>query len=376
MTSGNQQMLDKMVLGLFQQKGSVFLTTLYCSLKFTWTEDVSTACTNGIYLKANPTWFAELSESMRITVLAHELWHVGFMHMLRQGDRDDMRWNQATDYAINLMLVDNGYAFENDPVTGLPLGLLDEQYRGMSAEQIYDRLVQDNSPVELPFGKDFTNDGDELQEQLSDAEKMQVMNIVLKAHTMSQMNNEAGSLPGEITQLLKGLLHPKLPWESLLRRWLNERSEMGYNWRRPNRRYQDMYLPSRGGEEGLDRLLWAFDVSGSVTDQQLEVFLSELRHAKELYQPEEMHVVTFDTEIRNRWDFLRDDAIDGIEITGRGGTDLGPVFELARKLRPTAMVIFSDMRVYIPDPIPGIAVLWVCMGNPDWTPPYGEVVHV
>ncbi|WP_312929039.1 DUF2201 family putative metallopeptidase, partial [Pseudescherichia sp.] len=76
----------------------------------------------------------KISKEMRVTLLAHEAWHVGLMHPLRRGNRDPEKWNAACDFAINIMLKDLGYHFDAN------LGLLDEQYRGMSAETIYDKL--------------------------------------------------------------------------------------------------------------------------------------------------------------------------------------------------------------------------------------------
>lgn len=380
-----QKALDKAVLGLFsQQYCSTFLTTIYCSLKFSWDEKIPTACTNGLYLRINPTWFLSLSEKMRITLLAHELWHIAYMHMARVGARQPLIWNMAGDYAINIMLKDHGYVFDTNPQTGKELGLIDPQYREMSAEQIYDELMANATQVDLPFGSDFSSDGGKDPQdspdghtELSAGEVADIMAVVVRATTMSQMNErEAGQLPGDFTEMLDQLLNPKLPWATLLNRWLTERSDEGYNWRVPNRRYQDIYLPSRGGQEGLAHLLWALDVSGSVTLHQLRTFNSELKGAKEAYSPERMTVVTFDTVIQNTWEFSNEDDISGLHITGRGGTLMEPVFELAKQLQPSAIVMYSDMDCRIPPQIPGIPVLWLCFDRPDWTPPYGDVIYV
>ncbi|MEO7082187.1 MAG: VWA-like domain-containing protein, partial [Flavobacteriales bacterium] len=278
-----------------------------------------------------------------------------------------------------LMLRDNGYVVPQDPATGRELWLIDEQYRDMSAEQIYERLVADAVKVNLPLGHDFTpgEPGEEDPVPMSIEDQAAIIAAVTRATTMSQMNQkEAGHLPGDFSEMMDHLLNPRLPWESMLSRWLTERSDQGYNWRIPNRRYQDMYLPSRGGQEGLAHLMWALDVSGSVTENQLRIFNSELKGAKEAYSPERMTVVTFDHEIQRTWEFTHEEDISGLHITGRGGTEMTEVFELARKTRPNAMVIFSDMYCSVPDHIPGIPVLWLCCDNASWIPPYGDVVYV
>lgn len=384
--SDKQKALDKAVLGLFRgddsgiTQPSTFLTTLYCGLKFSWDTTIPTACTNGLKLMINPDWFQTLSAPMRVTLLAHELWHVAFMHMTRVGDRNFKIWNMAADFAINLMLEDNGYTFDIDPLTGRKMGLIDEQYRDMSAEEIYEKLIDGATKVELPFGEDFSADGepgDDMPTPLTAEEESAIMATVTRANTLSQMNaKEAGSLPGNFSEMMDKLLNPKVRWESLLQRWLTERSDEGYNWRKPNRRYQDIYLPSRGGQEGLEHLLWALDVSGSVTQSQLRIFNSELKGAKDTHSPERMTVATFDHMLQKTWEFTGEDEIEGLHITGRGGTCLDELFDLARREHPTAMVIFSDMKCDIPDAIPGIPVLWLCYDNDSWSPPYGDVIHV
>ena len=59
--------------------------------------------------------------------------HPALHHHVRRSGRDPKRWNVACDYAINPLFVDAGLT--------LPEGvLLDNRFRGMSAEQIYNLL--------------------------------------------------------------------------------------------------------------------------------------------------------------------------------------------------------------------------------------------
>lgn len=379
-----QRMLDKMVLGLFQAKSSVFLSSLYCSMRFHWDTDIPTACTDGLDLRANPTWFESLSEAMRVTVLAHELWHVAYMHMMRIGTRDPQLWNMAADHAINLMLLNHGFHFDNFPAghlkAGERMGLADWQFDGMSAEEIYDRLLSQCSPIELPFGSDFQAppgpDGEETPGAPDPLVQAQVLAAVVRAQTMAEMSKQAGELPGDLKEMIQALLKPKLPWESLLHRWLTEKSEEGYRWERPHRRYEDMYLPSPGGQVGLSHIMWAIDTSFSMSPRNLQIINSEIVSAKEQFAPEQMTLVSFDTEIHDHWDITGDDELGTLTFGGRGGTDMHPVFELAQKEMPQALIMFSDMECQIPPEIVGVEVLWVCFDDPSWQPPYGSVVHV
>src|SRR3984957_16821619 len=89
-----------------------------------------------------------------IGLLAHEVMHPAMQHHTRRGDRDPGLWNDAADYAINPILAEAGFT--------LPGNLLnDPQYRGMTAEQIYDALNQPrNGGDEEEKGQDDNQTGD------------------------------------------------------------------------------------------------------------------------------------------------------------------------------------------------------------------------
>jgi predicted metal-dependent peptidase len=75
---------------------------------------------------------------------AHEIMHCALNHHTRHGKRDPKLWNMATDYVINLILVD-------PKIGAMPEGgLLEGLYRGMSAEKVYGVLsarVREGHPL-------------------------------------------------------------------------------------------------------------------------------------------------------------------------------------------------------------------------------------
>lgn len=367
-----EKAFNKAKLGLFRVKHSAFLMAIYCGLKFSWNTGIPTACVTATkQLLINADWFMSLTERSRVSLLAHELWHVAFMHFLRVGPRDPRIWNMACDHAINLMLLDQGYQFD------MP-GLWDPQYKGMSAEQIYDSLIANAVPVYLPFGDDIDTTAPEETTREIDLPRAiaDFTALVVRAQTVEAMSSTAGKLPGTFTEMMDELLRPVLPWEVLLQRWLTARSEIESTWRRPNRRHSTIYLPSRGGETGLQHIMWAIDSSGSMTTQQLRKINSEMKGAYELYQPEEMTVLVFDTVIQDRLEFGSGRSLEKLHIRGRGGTDLDCVWEVAQRERPDALIVMSDMECHIPPQIAGVETLWVCLDNPSWQAPYGDVVHL
>lgn len=91
---------------------------------------VPTAATNGKQHLFNPDYIMRLSPRQRLGLQAHESEHDARHHGTRRGNRDSLKWNEACDYAINIDLIDQGFVLPDNI-------LLDERFRGMSAEDIY-----------------------------------------------------------------------------------------------------------------------------------------------------------------------------------------------------------------------------------------------
>ena len=111
-----------------------FFGNMATRLKLIEKPEIGTAATDGRHLWYAPEFIERLNPKQTEFLLAHEVLHVAFEHMLRRGDRDPQAWNVACDYAINYSLVESG-------LTQMPKGvLLDSKYKGMRAEKIYDIL--------------------------------------------------------------------------------------------------------------------------------------------------------------------------------------------------------------------------------------------
>ena len=355
--------LDKAVIGLFQKKGATFLSTLYCSLDIKWVDEdvIPTADIDGVTLRICEPWFMSLSEEMRVTLLAHELWHPSLFHCdpERFKGKDPADWNAACDHAINLMMKKDGYVFD------VP-HLADPIYEGMTAEQIYEDL-QKKPKVPNPFGMDMVPS--------KDNEKTKQL-VIQAANTTKMVDSDGyGSLPGSLKVMIERALNPKLPWENLLQRFVTEISASGFSWRKRNRRYQDFYLPGRESRGSLGHLMIAFDSSYSVTNEQLSVYLGELSKIKDLFNPRLLTLVEFDWGIQNVRKLHRGDSIESLEIKGRGGTDMSEVMDMASKSDAEALIVFSDLDCLAPQD-PKIPVLFVCLDNPYGNMPFGKVIHV
>jgi len=111
-----------------------FFGTLCLRLKLVATPSFPTMATDGRRLAYNPAFVAQLTPAELEGVIAHEVMHVALAHHCRRGDRDPQLWNEAADYAVNPILLDNGITLPGDM-------LIDAAFRGLSAEEIYARLL-------------------------------------------------------------------------------------------------------------------------------------------------------------------------------------------------------------------------------------------
>lgn len=378
--------MDRTKTKVFLGKNAAFLGPLMCSMNFAWATDIETACTNGVTLWWNPHFFLSMKPEVRKTILLHELWHPGFLHMLRRGERDPLIWNYAADIIINNMLDDEGHTF------GDFKPWMDHAYDGQTTEMVYDALFQQGQNFlqklnQFQWTNPISGLGDPtdlIDPNGTDAEKSLqhtiLNNVVSAAHSSAMAGQGAGNLPGEVELTLKTFLSPKLPWEQLLRAFFNELSEQDYSWSRPNRRYTEMYLPAlRDDSQGLDHVMYFLDVSGSISDGDIIRFHSEFKYVKETFQPDKMTMVQFDTIIQKEDVFLKDDPFEETHIIGRGGTCLICVRDYIIKHKPTAVVIFSDLCVTPMKPLPPsdlVPIIWVALNNSGATVPHGEIVHL
>lgn len=371
------KLLDKVKSKVFLSKSNAaFLGTLMCSLNFNWSRDIPTAGTDGINLWWNPDYFNSLPSEgtanaltcSRATNLNHELWHVALLHNMRRGSRNQEIWNIACDIKIDLMLEAEGYSFKG--VNGVPR---DPKYKGWVEEDIYEDLINNNPP---PPNSSCTCCSMALPE--TDKNIQAVVNTVVMAVHQAKLSGQAGNLPGEIEQTLKKFLEPVIPWQQVLMKWFTDMLDEDYSWHRPNRRYDEMYLPSKFEDEGrLAHLVFYEDVSGSITDAQHLRFNSEVKYIQEVLKPKRLTLCQFDVEITDEKDYKEEDPFDEIKIIGGGGTSYHDVRRHIIEHKPTAAVIFSDMYCAPMQPLPfDIPIIWIAINNPGATPPFGKMLHI
>lgn len=397
-----QRELDRAKTKVFLGNNSAFLGSIMSSMDFVWSYDVPTAATNGETFWWNPVFFLNSEPTIRESVLLHELWHGALLHMLRQGNRDAYIWNVACDYRINNGLHSDGFKVGDS-------WFMDQSFGLKSEEEIYDILMVNRptpKPVMGPGPCTPNGSGGKGQQQpipgnqgqpgggqpdpyglpgggmgdmvpISPESTAAAINNVVRAIHTAKAAGQPGSIPGGLEDIIDKFLKPVVPWEVLLHNWMKDLIEEDYSWKRPNRRYADIYLPARIQDEGrLEHLIFYQDTSGSMSDAELLRTNSEIKHIWDEMKPKKLTTVQFDTQIHKIDVFKEGDSYDSMVVKGRGGTCLQCVHQHIIKEEPTAAVIFSDMHVAPMQPLPfEVPILWLTKTK-NAKAPFGQVIQI
>lgn len=366
-------------------------------------DSIPTMCTDGKRIRFSPAFVEKYSFDEVVGVIAHEVMHIAFKHMLRKGDFNHKLWNMATDYAINLIVVDAGLKIPE-------CGLLDRQYEGMSAEEIYHKLLDDaesqtgeggQGGIGIPQdgdGEGSDGDGDENGEGQSDpwdfggfeeptkgdgtplseadqkALESDISVRVLEAHTSAQ---KAGRVPAGIDGLVTKLLEPKVDWVEHLRRFVGGQRPDDFSMRRPHRQMLGsfgMFLPSVE-RFGAGNIVVINDSSGSCV-RDAPKFFTEINAVSEDYSPDSITVITFDTVVQDVAEYTAGETIEGLSTKGGGGTNIVPAFDYIEEhgINPDAVIVFTDLYLWEWPEEPDYPVLWITTGRTD--APFGEVASM
>ena len=374
-----------------------FFGSLLFRLKGRESRSIKTMATDGISLFFNPDFVDTLNAATLCGVLAHEVLHPGLQHHVRRSGRNPKRWNEACDYAINPILLDAGLH--------LPEGVLvDDRFREMSAEQIYNQLQteaeqepgdQDDmqetegdgaasphaspgdsgvpSAPETDGGIGQVLDAPEADEETPTAEE-QAREWSVAVNQAVTVAKQAGKVPAGVERSLDGAAQSAVDWRELLRRAWSETTPADYSWMRPNRRHiwTGFYLPGVV-REGVGGVAIAVDCSGSVNSRQLRLFEAEVRSILEGQRPQRVYVLYFDAVVHKVETFEAGHQVS-LNPVGGGGTEFGPCFEWLGEhgVRPQTLVFLTDLYGSFPDSEPEYPVLWASTGGR--RVPFGQVV--
>ena len=337
---------------------------------------VSTMATDGKSILWSPDWVDTIGQEETVGTLAHEVLHIILKHPLRRGSRDPLLWNIATDFAINQILVDAGFK--------LPEGaLIDPQYKGLTAEAIYDRLPQDakeqygNAVIgEVKDAK--KDDGSDMSEAEVKQMEADIDATIMMAATGAKT---VGKLPAFAKDLIKEMQRSQVDWRDVMRRFIGGDQPDDYSFRKPQKKMYHMTgIISPSIEKiGAGDVVIGIDTSLSVCKRELSFFLGEINAISEDLKPRSITVITCDARVQTVTRYEQGEEIQMIEIGGRGGTLVKPVFDYIEEhqLPVDNMVYLSDLEIFdYPEHPPHYPTLWVSSSMRSDPAPWGDTTYL
>lgn len=237
-----------------------------CSFSLTDSEKIPTAAVDKFgNVSFNYKFIDKLKKEHKSTyiekilfITAHEIGHFAFDFFSRLEHRDFTLFNIAHDFAINLLLF---YQFEKNTSYFTPGCLLDEQFKNLCAEEIYEKLLKDAKKIN--FQEDIIKDENKNNENKNQIRKRRIelpekqedfknflQNALNDAYSLSKTQ---GLLPEEMERIILRHLKPKINWLTALRQKLrfgiSRMEKRDVTWQIPNRRFlQENYIvPSNVG---------------------------------------------------------------------------------------------------------------------------------
>ena len=331
----------------------------------------------------NNSFFSALPEVQQRGVLKHEFYHVVFEHVTRRRPSDvspeaQKLWNHATDLAINSHLKGE-----------LPEGVLmpgQGEYKDLPAYESADwylaHMPKENSgggsgkgdggedsegqPGQQSKGDDEGDepgDGDDKGEQgsgdggghdgwggegNSEAEQMarQRLKEDIKKAAQEAVTKGWGTVSSSAQKEILDRLETKVDWRKVLRYFIktSQRSHRSSSIKRINKRYAYIHPGKRVKRNA--KVAIAIDQSGSVSDQMLAAFFSELNKLSALAT---FIVVPFDTQVEESkvYEWKKGQSKKAERVLC-GGTCFEAPTKWANENNVDGLIILTDMEAAKP----------------------------
>ncbi len=372
--------MDKLTSRVSQAKAKLlvdypYFGTLASKVELILNDDIESFKSDGKVLEYREEYLKNLELGELSFIFANAAMHKSLAHENRKNGRSGWLWQMATDMAINDMLVQNGLE--------LPYGA---QYRvrfkGMYAEEIYAELKSDvlREDVDLEYEADDVeskeNEESEKKPQTKEEFQEEILNEQLAAEeaiALLESEFKKGEAPTHIDRFFKLDFLGKIDWRDELKSALDRYFKDDYLLIPPNKKFlsQGIYLPSTTSQ--TFRLVIAVDSSGSVEEELLSEFLSEVNFLMSLVSHYQIELIVCDEKIHSHRTFYSGESLE-VEVKGGSGTNFRPVFEfIQREFDDVKLLLyFTDLQGKFPFEEPNYSVKWI--SPEEGEVPFGEII--
>lgn len=318
-------------------------------------DDCPTAKTDGLNKFYGRKFVEGLTDEELRALILHENLHVALNHVGRfkkEYRKNPHHMNVCADYVVNDVIMH----LEDTSLCKLPEGCLYEQkYHNWSVNEILKDMEEaeqeqsqngEGGQSELqPLDEhDFEGGGQEMtpQEQKEITQKIE--------NALKEGSILAGKLGKKVPRAIDELFEPKLDWREMMREFISAtcKGNDEYTWRKFNKRMlpNDLYLPSMENES-VGELVIACDTSGSIGQEELTIFATELQSIVDTVTPDLIRILWWDYEVCSEQIFRPDqyqELYKLLKVAGGGGTRLSCVSEYItrERIKSEAIIVFTD----------------------------------
>jgi predicted metal-dependent peptidase len=354
------------------------------SVKVVEADECPTAYTNGRDVVYGRDFVNKLNDADLRGLILHENKHKMYRHLSTWQHLHKInpsKANKACDYVINLEIDDEGK--RTGGFVSVPKGgLLDDQYRNLNAQEVFHKL-QDDDEDGGGKGGGLDEHGWEEAQDMTAEEADKLSKEIDQA--IRQGAILAGKVKGTLDRCFNDLLSAKVDWKEALREFVssvcNGKDES--TWRKPNRRWlqHDIYMPSTVSET-MGRVVVAIDTSGSIDDQAVNRFLSEVVAIMENVNPEMVDLIYWGSDVVGHEVYGMGDA-DRMKVStkpvGGGGTSPSCIttYLKDKNIVPECAIVLTDG--YVGGDWGGhwtSPVLWAIVGGCKAVPTVGSAIYV
>lgn len=389
-----------------------FYGLLLMHMIYAVSEEVKTACTDGIRITFGTKFLDGLTDSELDFVMMHEILHVVLQHCIRGDVEDSESYNIAADIVVNSnIMLENGGKVSSITLSkyGTSMHVAPDGKEGYeyTAEQVYAMLPKDPNKK----GKDkspCSADGRAKKEiakekhqpvwvwddhsQWGKYEEDDTLRDVwvkrfedaAEAIEIRDPSNTRGLLPVFAQRILKELKKPQTDWRTILNDFIQE-EVVDYSFAPPDRRFDDspFFLPDFNGKEDMvEDILFMIDTSGSMPDDMITAAYTEVKGAIDQFDGKlKGWLGFFDAAIIEPQPFQDEEEFKIIKPAGGGGTDFQIIFEYVIKHMedklPASIIILTDGYAPFPQEklAGGIPVLWL-LNNEEVNPSWGKIARI
>lgn len=307
-------------------------------------------------LHFNPSIFVQCSLKEMRALIKHEIYHIMFGHLKRHKELrkkySEAVVNLALDISIN-QYIENLPSWSrtiNEVSLSYNVDLEYEEsaeYYSAKIQEAIDKLIKDS-------GKETLNENDSESEYVLDIEKTHDIwmedNYDLNMDYIDEITKKTvesakrGKVPTSIEKAISILnKKPEISWNDYLKRILGT-IPSGYKktiTRKDRRQPHRLELKGRLSNH-LAQIIIAIDISGSITNKEIEKIMIEVLNIVKSYKSE-IIIIECDNIIRRVYKVKSKKDVKP-KIETRGGTAFSPVFEYIynNKLRNHFLIYFTD----------------------------------